>query len=118
MKVTKVWARAYESGKLVGFAKVELDGIMTLDGFKVFKGRNNELYIREPSNKDPKGKKDEQGNDVYYKTVSIDGSNEAGKKLLDEITREVIYALKNEKPKTQTQSSKAPSQDEDPDVPF
>lgn len=106
MKVTKVWVNEYVSGKLLGFCNVELsiDGSdetqMVWSNLKIFQGKNG-VQVGLPSVKDEKGKKDENGRDVYYPIIKISNSDEkpnpAGAEFMEHLRSEVENALNKKK---------------------
>ena len=95
MKVTNVWVKKYEVGKLLGFADVQFslddsdEGHMVMKGFKLFQGKEG-LQVGLPSKKDEQGKTDEKtGKVLYHPVVTIptseDRPNEVGKQFLEHI---------------------------------
>jgi len=90
MRVAKVFANAFESGKLLGFADIIFsltdggNGCMTIRGYKIFKGNNGGIQVGLPSKKDDKGE--------YRPLVSMDFENEDAKAFMDHVTEEVAKA--------------------------
>jgi len=102
MKVTNVWVKKYASGKLLGFADVQLSlddsetGNMVWKGFKLFQGKDN-IQIGLPSKKDEQGKKDDKtGKAIYHPVITIPVSDEkpnpAGAEFLEYLRSEVETA--------------------------
>lgn len=99
MKVTKVWVKEYTSGKLLGFADVELsiDGgdtsQMVWKGFKLFQGKDG-VQIGLPSKKDEQGKKDKDTDRPIYHPVIVipnsdDKPNPAGAEFMEHLRSEI-----------------------------
>jgi len=118
MEVTKVFYRAYQSGKLRGFADLEFDHAMVIKGFKIFDGRDGGYFVAMPSVKDEK-KKDENGKDIYHEVVLLNKDKENSKELLSRITNAIIAAMKEPiaAKKVATKATNA-GEIEDSDVPF
>jgi hypothetical protein len=82
LKITKIFARKYESGKLAGFADIQFalsedgPGCLTIKGFKLFRNDDGEIWVALPSNKD------EKDPTKYFPTVIVDKEKEDGKKFL------------------------------------
>ncbi len=130
LKVTKVWVHPFTSGKLLGFADIQmsLDGSdsnhMQWKGIKIFQGNNGSIWVALPSVKDEKGNKDDSGKDKYYPVISLskeeDNSGPASM-LLEHIRSEVEkeYIAKksgggNGKKKTQTTTQGGTGDDDIP----
>ena len=113
-KVTKVWPHEYKSGKLLGFADIEmsLDGSssrqMIWKGLKVFQG-DNRIEVRLPSVKDDKGRTDEKGNPVYHPVILIpnneDNPNPPGAELMEHIRASIENAYNSSPQKKQSTGS-------------
>ena len=81
-------------GKLVGFASVTIEDVITLDGFKLFDGSKG-LFLSPPSREG----KDKEGNKAYYDQVKFltfdDSTNkEEAERVKKEIEDAVIAAYR------------------------
>ena len=125
LKVTKVHPHKHESGKMLGFADIEmsLDGgdsrQMVWRGLKVFRG-DDKIEISLPSKRDEKGKKDDRGKLLWHPVIQIpnfdDNPNPAGAELMEHIRgaiEEAYHSMKAEQG-----SSGNSNQVTGPDLPF
>lgn len=93
MQVTNVEVRIQKSGALLAYVNITFDDIIKINGWKIFKGRNEEPYgIQFPSEIDKKGRKTEDGDPKYWNTVWIELKNDAGRKLLEDIKERTFEA--------------------------
>jgi DNA-binding cell septation regulator SpoVG len=81
MQVTDVWVNKHNSGKLRGFADVEIDGVMRLKGFRIFENTEG-LHVGLPS------RPDKEGN--YRDTVIVDRESDIGQELLATLKTEIL----------------------------
>ena len=125
MKVTKVWVNKYTSGKLVGFADVQLsldggnEGHMTWKGFKLFQGKDG-INIALPSKKDEQGKKDENGKPIYHPVIVIPGTEEKPNPVGAEFKEHLRQEIENAFNALQSSDNQNQGQgfDNDDGVPF
>ena len=83
----EVKVRQVNAGKMKGVASLVVDGLLEIEGFKIYEGSKG-LFVSNPSHKG-KGK-DEQGNEIekYYDDVKAVPEN--GEELLEEIKQEML----------------------------
>lgn len=83
----EVRVRSVNAGKMKAVATLIVDGLLEVEGFKVYEGSKG-LFVSLPSHKGTG--KDEQGNQVekYYDDVRPSG--EQGEALLEEIKAEIL----------------------------
>ena len=121
MRVAKVFANKYESGKLLGFADIIFsltdggNGCLTIRGFKIFKNeKGSGIQVGLPSKKDDKGE--------YRPLVSMDFENEDGKAFMNHLTEEVVKAYNSAPAKGEKKQGDAQAQNGggigDEDIPF
>jgi len=100
----EVKVRQVNAGKMKGVASVVVDGLIEVEGFKIYEGSKG-LFVSNPSHKG-KGK-DEQGNEIekYYDDVRAVGDQ--GEELLEEIKQEMLkqYAGLTNSPQAARQQS-------------
>ena len=130
MKVSKVWVKKWQKGKLLGFADIDfsLDNSnakhVTWKGFKLFEGDNG-IQISLPSKKDEEGKLDDNGKPRYYPVIYItkEETGGPGADFLEMLRTEVEKAYhsldKQSKGPTTTQGGNGGSGEVgDDDIPF
>ena len=127
MKVTNVWVKKYPSGKLLGFADVQLsldnsdEGHMVWKGFKIFQGKDK-VQIGLPSKKDEKGNTDDNGRPIYHPVITVPVSDEkpnpVGAKFLEELRVAVEAAYNKEASGAPANSGKNKDYVTDSDCPF
>jgi len=114
MRVAKVFAKRYESGKLLGFADIIFsladggNGCMTIRGFKIFKNeKGGGIQVGLPSKQDDKGE--------YRPLVSMDFENEDAKAFMNHLTDEVAKAYNNAPARGEKKQSSAPNSETNTD---
>jgi len=128
LKVTKVWPHKYVSGKLLGFADIQLsldgsdDGAhMVWKGLKLFQGEGR-VEIALPSMKDAKGQKDENDKLIYRDVIYLPklDENPVGQEFLEHVRSTVEHEYNRtltdgDSQQTKTNSNKTVVHD---DIPF
>lgn len=83
----EVKVRQVNAGKMKGVASLVVDGLIEVEGFKIYEGSKG-LFVSNPSHKG-KGK-DEQGNEIEKYYDDVKAVPEHGEELLEEIKQEML----------------------------
>lgn len=93
MQVTEVKLRKHEKGKMLAFADCTFDGVLTIKGWKLFKGRDGrEFDLGPPSERDKSGAKNDDGSDKYWPFVYFAKDSEASRQLFGHIRDSIVEA--------------------------
>jgi len=127
LKVTKVWPKKFISGKLLGFADVQMSldggdtGHMIWKGFKLFQSKDGGVQIGLPSKKDDKGELDENGKIIYRPIITVAKEESGGPatELMEHLRQEIenAYFALQSTPKDTNNSNKSAGGIDD-DLPF
>jgi hypothetical protein len=129
MKVKNAVFYEHSSGKMLGFADVQFalydgdEGLMTIKGWKVFRGDNGDVSVQPPATK-----KDGESGPQYFPTIFF-SKDSVAEEFVKEIKVRVELAMnrKSDRPKKSASTQKEPlkksqsyikDEDEDDSDPF